>query len=127
MQENNENVRFLSVISYLPFLFIVGHFAVEKDNPDLRFHKFQGGVLCAVFSALYLADLILCLLFSFSSGLQSIVAFLLTAAITIAYVLMISFGIRAARAFEQKILPFVGFFAVRLRDTLDNKSGGKTD
>ena len=49
MEHNNSNIRFLSSISYLGILFVIGHFAVEKDNPDLRFHTFQGGVLFTFF------------------------------------------------------------------------------
>lgn len=121
MKEENDNVRFLSVISYIFVFFIVGHFAVEKNNPDLRFHKYQGGVLFGVFAVLYLADFLLCILLSFSSGLQMMFGFLLTAAITLAYVFLIAFGISSALKFEQKQLPFVGFFAVRLRESMDNR------
>lgn len=120
MSENNDNVRFLSAIAYLPMLFVVGHFAVEKDNPDLRFHKYQGGVLCGTFAVLYLLDVLLILLLSFSAGLQSIFGFIVTAAITLGYVFLIWFGISAALHFRQKQLPFIGFFAVRLRETMDS-------
>lgn len=121
MSENNDNVRFLSAIAYLPALFVVGHFAVERDNPDLRFHKYQGGVLCGTFAALYLLDVLIILLLSFSSGLQSIFGFLLTASITLGYLLMMGFGISSALQFRQKQLPFIGFFAVRLRETMDSR------
>ncbi|MBQ9460662.1 MAG: hypothetical protein IJU51_01920 [Clostridia bacterium] len=121
MDENNDNIKFLSAISYISVLFIVGHFAVEKDNPDLRFHKYQGAVLFAVFHALYLAEGIVLLLLSFVPGLQSIIAFLLTGAISLAYIMMIVMGVSSAVKFEQKQLPFIGFFAVRLRETVDSK------
>ncbi len=122
MSENNDNIRFLSAISYIFVFFIVGHFAVEKDNPDLRFHKFQGGVLFGVFSVLYFLDFILIMIFSFSSGLQTMLGFILTSAITLAYIFLIVFGIRSALKFEQKQLPFIGFFAVRLREMVDNRT-----
>ena len=122
MNENNDNIKFLSAISYIFVLFIVGHFAVEKDNPDLRFHKYQGGVLFGVFAALYLIDLIIILCLSFIPAFQMMVAFILTAAITLAYVMMMAMGIKAALRFEQRQLPFIGFFAVRLRETYDNRA-----
>lgn len=124
MQEDNTNIRFLSVISYLSVLFLIGHFAVEKNNPDLRFHKYQGGVLCAVFSFLYLTDLLVCLLFSFSPSVQGILAFILTVSISIAYLMMIGFGISYALKFQQRQLPFIGFFAVRLREKMDHRKHG---
>ena len=65
MKENNDNIKFLSAISYIFVFFIVGHFAVERDNPDLRFHKYQGAVLFGTFGCLYLADLIICLILYF--------------------------------------------------------------
>ncbi len=121
MSENNDNIRFLSAISYIPFLFIVGHFAVEKDNPDLRFHKYQGGVLCGVFCGLYLLELLLILMLSFSSGMQAIAGFLLTGGISLAYVILIALGISSAVKFQQKQLPFIGFFTVRLREQMDSR------
>ena len=122
MSEKNDNIKFLSAISYIFVLFIVGHFAVEKDNPDLRFHKYQGGVLFGVFSVLYILDWIIILLLSFSSAFQTMLGFVLTSAITLAYILLMVFGIRAALRFEQKQLPFIGFFAVRLREMYDNNT-----
>ena len=49
MNEDNTNIKFLSALSYISVLFLVGHFAVEKNNPDLRFHKYRAG-----FSVLFL-------------------------------------------------------------------------
>lgn len=124
MKENNDNIKFLSAISYIFVFFVVGHFAVEKDNPDLRFHKYQGAVLFGTFTGLYIIDLILCLIFSFSPGFQAVAAFILTAAITLAYIMMIVMGISSAVKFEQKQLPFIGFYAVRLRENMDKRSRG---
>ena len=121
MNEDDTNVRFLSAISYIGVLFLVGHFAVEKNNPDLRFHKYQGGILCAVFSFLYLTDLLLCLLLSFDPALQGIIAFIVTVSISIAYLMMMAMGISSAVHFRQQQLPFIGFYAVRLREKLDSK------
>ncbi len=121
MSENNDNIKFLSAISYISVLFVVGHFAVERDNPDLRFHKYQGAVLFAAAHALYLAEGILLLILSFVPGLRSIVGFLLTGAISLAYLMMIVMGISSALKFEQKQLPFIGFFAVRLREARDRQ------
>ncbi len=121
MNEDNANIKFLSALSYISVLFLVGHFAVEKNNPDLRFHKYQGGILCVVFTILYLLDLLICLIFSFSPPVQGIVAFTLTIAISIAYVMMMIFGITSAVKVQQKQLPFIGFYAVRLREKRDNR------
>ena len=121
MSENNDNIKFLSAISYISVLFIVGHFAVEKDNPDLRFHKYQGAVLFGVFHLLYLIEGIFLLILSFVPGIKGIIGFLLTGAISLAYIMMIVMGISSALKFEQKQRPFIGFFAVRLRETMDNK------
>ena len=49
MNESDGNIKFLSAISYIGVLFVIGHFAVEKNNPDLRFHTFQGGILFVFF------------------------------------------------------------------------------
>ena len=125
MNEENWNIRFLSAISYLGVLFLVGHFAVERDNPDLRFHKYQGGILCLSFSFLYLTDMLICLLFSFSPQLQAIVSFIITSAVTVAYGFMIYFGVSSAVKFRQRQLPFIGFYAVRLREIMDSRRKGQ--
>lgn len=121
MNEDNGNIRFLSAISYIGVLFLVGHFAVEKNNPDLRFHKYQGGTLFSFFGLLYLFDLLICLLLSFSPGIQGIVSFILTLSISLAYVLMMIMGISSAIKFEQRQLPFIGFYAVKLREFIDSR------
>ncbi len=121
MSESNDNIRLLSAISYILVFFIVGHFAVEKDNPDLRFHKYQGAVLFAVFAVLYSLEGLILLVLSFSSSLQMMAAFLLTGAITLAYLFLVFFGVSAALQFQQKQLPFIGFFAVRLRGMMDER------
>lgn len=122
MDENNGNIRFLSAISYLGVFFIIGHFAVEKDNPDLRFHTFQGGVLFCGISMLYLSDFLLYLLLAFAPALQIIVTILLTVAISVSYLILSVMGIMSAIRFEQRQLPFVGELAVMLRDKIDNQS-----
>ena len=119
--EHNDNVKFLSALSYISVLFIVGHFAVEKDNPDLRFHKYQGAVLFGTFSVLYILELLIILILSFVPPVQTILGFVLTAAITLAYIMMIVFGVSSALKFEQKQLPFIGFYAVKLREMMDSK------
>ena len=124
MSEKNDNIKFLSALSYISILFIVGHFTVEKDNPDLRFHKYQGAVLFGVFTALYFVEGILMLIFSFLPEFRTIMGFLLTGGISLAYIMMMAMGISSAIKFEQKQLPFIGFFAVRLRQTMDEKRHG---
>lgn len=122
MDENNSNIRFLSAISYIGVLFVIGRFAVEKDNPDLRFHTYQGGVLFGVFIGLYLSDLLLYLIMSFAPALQIVLTLLLTVAISVAYLVLIVMGMASAIKFEQRLLPWIGEIAVTLRDRIDNNN-----
>ena len=122
MEENNGNIRFLSAISYIGVLFVIGHFAVEKNNPDLRFHTFQGGVLFAYFVVLYFLDFLLYLALSFFPALQTILILLITLGITVAYIMLAVMGIVYAVRFEQKLLPYVGKAAVALRIKLDGNA-----
>ena len=61
------------------------------------------------------------LLLSFSPEIQKIVSYILTGGITIAYLILIGFGISSALKFQQKQLPFIGFLAVRLREMVDSR------
>lgn len=115
MNENNQNIRFLSAISYIGVLFVIGHFAVERSNPDLRFHKYQGGVLFCVFGLLYMMNALLSFLLSFIPPIQIILSFLISIAITVSYILLTIMGIVSAVKFEQNVLPVVGKMAVMLR------------
>ncbi len=120
MNESNGNIRFLSAISYIGVLFVIGHFAVEKNNPDLRFHTFQGGILFAFFVLLYFIDFLIYLFLSVVPALQIIVVLLLTIGISVAYVMLMVMGIVNALKFRQGLLPFVGKAAVALRVAIDN-------
>lgn len=120
MDENNGNIRFLSAISYISVLFVIGHFAVEKNNSDLRFHTFQGGVLFAFFVVLYFIDFLIYLLLSALPAMQTVICLLLTIGISVAYIMLIVMGVIYALKFRQKLLPFVGRAAVALRIAFDN-------
>lgn len=122
MNEMNQNIRFLSALSYISILFIIAHFAVEKDNPDLRFHKIQGFVLFCFSVFMYLTDYLIYLLFSFEPRLQSIITVLLTIGISVGYLLLMAIGISGAVKFQQKLLPFIGNISVQLRSALNQKS-----
>ncbi len=124
MEENQGNIRFLSIISYLGVLFVIGHFAVEKENPDLRFHTFQGGVMFAYFTVLYFFDFLAYVLLQAVPPLQTIVVLLLTMGISAAYVMLMAMGMASAWKNEQKLLPYVGPAAVKLRLLLDRRSIG---
>lgn len=121
MEDNNENIRFLSVISYIGILFVIGHFAVEKNHPDLRFHTFQGGVLFAFFTFAYFCDFLLYLTLSFIPEIRFILTLLLTVGISTVYILLMGMGIYHAARFEQRLLPFIGKVSVSLRAKLDSK------
>ena len=117
--ESNGNIRFLSAISYIGILFLIGCFAVEKNNPDLRFHTFQGGVLFVFFAILYFFDFLLYMLLSFIPALCSVIIPLLTIGISVAYIMMIGMGVISAMTLQQKVLPFVGSIMLTLRTKLD--------
>ncbi len=119
MDENNQNIRFLSAISYIGVFFVIGHFAVERNNPELRFHKYQGGVLFCFFALLYMMNALLSLILSFFPPIQIILSFLIYLALTVAYVILAVMGIKSALCFNQVILPFVGSLAVMLRTRVD--------
>ena len=125
MNESNGNIRFLSAISYVSILFIIGHFAVEKNNPDLRFHTFQGGVLFVFFTVLYSIDFLLYLLLSAFPVVQTIIILLLTVGISVANIMLVIMGISYALQFKQGFLPFVGKPALNLRTYLDNRNKNK--
>ena len=120
MNEDNGNIRFLSAISYIGVLFVIGHFSVEKDNPDLRFHTFQGGILFAFFVLLYFIDFLIYLLLTAIPALQTVIVLLLSVGISVAYIMITVMGIVYAVKFQQRLLPFVGKTAVALRVALDN-------
>ncbi len=119
MDENNGNIKFLSAISYVGILFVVGHFAVEKDNPDLRFHTYQGGTLFFCFSILYFLDFLLYAALSFLPPLQTIVTLLLSIGLAAGNIFLSVMGIISAVRFEQKLLPYIGNAAVRIRIWID--------
>ena len=125
MNESDGNIKFLSAISYIGVLFVIGHFAVKKNNPDLRFHTFQGGILFAFFVLLYFIDFLIYLLLSAIPALQTVVVLLLSIGISVAYVMLMVMGIGYALKFQQRLLPFVGKTAVALRLALDNRSKNK--
>ncbi len=121
MEHNNGNIRFLSAISYIGVLFVIGHFAVEKNNPDLRFHTFQGGLLFALFTFIYFCDFLIYLALSFMPEIDMIVTLLLTIGISVVYIMLMAMGIYHAVRFEQTLLPFIGSKAVSLRTMLDHR------
>ncbi len=120
MKEENSNIRFLSAISYIGVLFVVGHFSAERENPDVRFHKYQGFVMFVMFSTLYCIDGLLFGMLGFSPEIQEIVTLPVTLAVSAAYVFLTVKGVMSALQFKQTVLPFsIGFAAVRLRETID--------
>ena len=121
MEDNNGNIRFLSALSYVGILFVIGHFAVEKNNPDLRFHTFQGGILFSFFTFLYFCDFLIYILLSFFPEIRMVLILLLTIGISGAYIMLMGMGIYHAVRFEQKLLPFIGSAALTLRTKLDNR------
>ena len=52
---NKVNAKLLSILAYIGPLFIMGKVAVEKDEPGVKFHCRQGGILFAFVAVGYLA------------------------------------------------------------------------
>lgn len=115
MNEYNKfNIKFLSVISYLGPLFIVGKFSLEKDEENVRFNVNQGKILFYLIMFLYL------LVFSLNFFLEpfvetiEIITLLSYIGITAAWFILIIMGITAAIKGTKVKLPLVGRLANKL-------------
>ena len=89
----------LSILSYVGPLFLVA-LLVEKDNADVKFHTNQGAVL-------FVVDLI-CLVAGWIFGLIPVVGWIVSAAISLALLVLMVIGIIHAWKEENTELPIIG-------------------
>lgn len=105
---NKINVKFLSVISYIGPLFLIGKFSAEKDCESVKFHVRQGEILFYSMIILFLFTFILD--YTLSSILESlsIICFLLYIGIAVAWLILSLMGIASAFSASNTSLPLVG-------------------
>ncbi len=105
---NKANVKFLSVISYVGPLFLVGKFSLEKNCESVKFHVRQGEIL--FYSMIILSFLIAILDYTLSSLLESlsIISFLLYIGIAVAWLVLSFMGMASAFSASNASLPLVG-------------------
>ncbi len=102
------NIKFLSVISYIGPLFIIGNFSAEKNCDLVKFHVRQGKLL--FFTTLILLSLNTVLDFTLSSISETfeIISFLLYIAIFVAWLILSIMGIVSAFSESKSNLPLIG-------------------
>ena len=112
MSEYNKfNIKFLSVISYLGPLFIIGKFSLEKDEEHVKFNVNQGEILFYLISILYI------LVFSINFFLEpffetiEIITLLAYIGISAAWVILIIMGAIGAFKDKKVELPLIGKIA----------------
>lgn len=116
---NKTNIKFLSILSYIGPLFIIGKFSYEKNSDQVSFHCKQGELLFYIMTILILISItfdhfLTSLLESFS-----VICFLFKIGIIVTWIILSIMGIVSA-FFESKTkLPIVG----NLYDKFNNKKG----
>lgn len=107
---DNFNVKFLSVISYLGPLYLIGKFSVEKDSDQVKFHNKQGELLFYIFCTLYFICALLYLVEKIIGGVIELVAFLMTVGVTSAFFILMMIGVTSAFKETKVKLPIVSLF-----------------
>ncbi len=102
------NVKFLSIISYIGPLFLIGKFSVEKDSDQVRFHSKQGEILFYTMSCLSLIVLILQLTLSSLFETIEIICLLSYIAIGVAWLILLIMGISGAISSKMIYIPIIG-------------------
>lgn len=115
---NKMNVKFLSVISYIGPLFVIGKFSFEKDSEQVKFHAKQGEVLFYIMFSLSLISCILDYTLSSMAESLSIICFLFNIGIGAAWLILSIMGIISAFSGSKVSLPIVGSFVNKI-----NKEG----
>ena len=115
---NKMNVKFLSVISYIGPLFIVGKFSFEKDCEQVKFHTKQGEFLFYIMFSLSLISSLLN--YALSSLVESlgIICFLVNIGIGVTWIILSIMGIISAFSGTKVNLPIVINFVNKI-----NKEG----
>lgn len=108
---NKTNVKFLSVISYIGPLFVVGKFSFEKNSDQLKFHNKQGEILFYLMSTLSLISVFLDYTFSFMLDCLSIIGLLFNISIAVTWIILAVMGIVSAFSSSKLCLPIIGSFA----------------
>ncbi len=104
------NVKFLSVVSYIGPLYLIGKFSVEKDSEQVKFHNKQGEILFYVFCVLYFICALLHLVEKLTSGVIELVAFLMTVGVSVALIILMLIGVTSAFKGTKVRLPIVSLF-----------------
>ena len=112
------NVKFLSVISYIGPLFIVGKFSFEKNCDQVKFHTKQGEFLFYIMFFLSLISAIFDYTLSSMVESLSIICFLANIGIGVTWLILSIMGIISAFSGTKVNLPIVGNFVNKI-----NKEG----
>lgn len=104
------NVRFLSILSYIGPMFLLGKFSVEKESEQVKFHNKQGEILFYIFLVLYMVCTALHVLNEFTESVGEIIAFTFTVGVTVAWVLLMIIGVSNAVQGKMIGLPVVNLF-----------------
>ena len=115
---NKTNVKFLSVVSYIGPLFVIGKFSFEKDCEQVKFHCKQGEILFYMMSLFILLSIILDYAFSFVLESLSIICFLFNIGIAVTWIMLAIMGIISAFSGSKISLPIVGSLSNKI-----NKEG----
>lgn len=115
---NKLNVKFLSVISYIGPLFVIGKFSLEKNCDKVKFHVKQGEILFYLMSLLIFISIIIDYAFSFVWEYIGILCFLAKIGVSVMWIILAILGMISAFSDSKAILPVVGNLANRL-----NKEG----
>lgn len=105
---NKMNIKFLSVVSYIGPLFVIGKFSYEKDSDQVNFHYRQGEILFFTMSILILSTIIFDYILNFISDSLSIICFLLKIGISVTWVILSIMGVISAISGSKTYLPIVG-------------------
>lgn len=111
---NKMNVKFLSVISYIGPLFIIGKFSFEKNCEQVKFHTKQGEVLFYTMFFLSIASATLDFIFRFMLESLSIICFLINIGIGVTWFILALMGISSAISGSKVSLPIVGSFVNKI-------------
>lgn len=104
------NVKFLSIVSYIGPMFLIGKFSVEKESKQVKFHNKQGEILFYIFLFLYMVCVALHVLNKFTESVDEILAFTFTVGVSVAWVLLMIIGISNAIHGKLVGLPIVSWF-----------------